>query len=99
MIAGSVCRHLKIVGRGAMGSFQPTSPRVCKGCTTTTLIASNRVPDELYQRVWQQFNETELLNLTYAVVAIKGWNRLAISLRSVPGSYQPQSADVKRSAT
>jgi hypothetical protein len=27
--------------------------------------------------------------LTLAVVAINGWNRLAISFRTVPGSYQP----------
>ena len=25
-----------------------------------------------------------------AIVAINGWNRLSISFRSVPGSYQPK---------
>ncbi len=53
-----------------------------------TLISQNHVPDELYERVRQQFTEAELINLTLAVVAINGWNRLAISFRSVPGSYQ-----------
>jgi len=46
------------------------------------------VPDEVYERVRQQFKEAELINLTLADVAINGWNRLAISFRSVPGSYQ-----------
>lgn len=54
-----------------------------------TRIADNDVPDELYQSVRQHFSEEELVNLTLAIVAINGWNRLAISFRSVPGSYQP----------
>lgn len=56
-----------------------------------TLIARNHVPDELFERVRAHFNEAEIVNLTFAVVAINGWNRLAISLRAVPGSYQPAS--------
>jgi len=54
-----------------------------------TLIAGSHVPDELYEEVRQYFNETELANLTFALVAINGWNRLAISLRTEPGTYQP----------
>lgn len=57
-----------------------------------TLISENHVPDEIYERARQHFTEDELVNLTMAVVAINGWNRLAISFRSVPGSYQPQAA-------
>lgn len=54
-----------------------------------TLIADNRVPDELYEEVRQHFSEQELVNLTLAVVTINGWNRFCISFRSVPGEYQP----------
>ena len=57
-----------------------------------TLISENQVSDELYQRARQQFTEEELVNLSMAVVAINGWNRLAISFRSVPGSYQAKAA-------
>jgi len=57
-----------------------------------TRISENDVPDELYQGVREQFSEEELVNLTLAVNAINGWNRLAISFRSVPGSYQRQPA-------
>lgn len=56
-----------------------------------TLISENHVPDEIYERVRKHFTEDELVNLTMAVVAINGWNRLAISFRSVPGNYQPQA--------
>jgi AhpD family alkylhydroperoxidase len=54
-----------------------------------TLVADNHVPDDLYKGVRQYFNETELVNLTLALVAINGWNRLAISFRTEPGTYQP----------
>jgi len=54
-----------------------------------TLIADSHVPDELYEEVRQSFTETELVNLTFALVAINGWNRLAISFRTEPGTYQP----------
>ena len=56
-----------------------------------TLISTNHVPDELYQRVREHFSEEELLNLSVSVVAINGWNRLAIPFRAVPGTYQPKA--------
>ncbi len=58
---------------------------------TVTRIADTHVPDDVYQRVRTQFNETELANLTLAIVAINGWNRVAISFRAVPGTYQPKT--------
>ncbi len=54
-----------------------------------TLIADNHVPDDLYEQARKQFSEQELADLTLAVISINGWNRLAISFRSEPGSYQP----------
>ncbi|HSH53103.1 MAG TPA: carboxymuconolactone decarboxylase family protein, partial [Bacteroidales bacterium] len=55
-----------------------------------TLIAENDIPDSLYDSVRKHFNDKELVALTMAIVAINGWNRLAISFRTVPGSYNPQ---------
>ncbi len=54
-----------------------------------TLISLDHVPDELYDEVRQHFTEKELVDLTLAVIAINSWNRLAISFRTVPGTYQP----------
>ncbi len=34
------------------------------------------------------FNERELVELTLAIIAINGWNRLAIALRTEVGRYQ-----------
>ncbi|HEX4055064.1 MAG TPA: carboxymuconolactone decarboxylase family protein [Tepidisphaeraceae bacterium] len=57
-----------------------------------TLVSENHVPDEIYESVRRQFSEIEMVNLTMAIVAINGWNRLAISFRIEPGTYQvPQS--------
>ncbi len=55
-----------------------------------TLIAEGPIDDDLYDQTRQYFSEKELVDLTLAIVAINGWNRLAISFRSVPGSYQPK---------
>ena len=52
-----------------------------------TLVAETRVPDEVYERVRQQFSEDELAHLSLAVVAINGWNRLNVAARTVPGDY------------
>jgi AhpD family alkylhydroperoxidase len=61
---------------------------------TLTLIMNNDVPDEIYDRVREHFSEEELINLTLAVVAINGWNRIALPFRAVPGSYEPATAGV-----
>lgn len=55
-----------------------------------TLIADNNVPDDLYAQARQHFSEAELVNLSLAVIAINGWNRLAIGFRAEVGSYQPK---------
>jgi AhpD family alkylhydroperoxidase len=55
-----------------------------------TEIAHNHISDEIYHRVRKHFNEVDLVNLTLAVIAINGWNRLAIPFRMVPGTYQPK---------
>lgn len=62
-----------------------------------TLISENHVPDDVYERVRQHFSETELINLTMAVVAINGWNRIAISFRAVPGTYQAKASTATQS--
>ena len=56
-----------------------------------TLVTDGHVPDEVFEAARKQFNDVELLYLTLAVVAINGWNRISISFRTVPGTYQPAS--------
>ncbi len=54
-----------------------------------TLVAQTHVPDEVYEAVKKEFNEAELVDLSYAVVAINAWNRLAIATRAPAGTHQP----------
>ncbi|MBX6365312.1 MAG: carboxymuconolactone decarboxylase family protein [Gemmatimonadetes bacterium] len=55
-----------------------------------TLISTNDISDELYAQVREHFTEKELVDLTLAIIAINGWNRLAIPFRAEVGSYQPR---------
>lgn len=52
-----------------------------------TLISENDVPDDLYSNARAHFSESELVGLTIVIIAINGWNRLAIPFRTPPGSY------------
>ena len=54
-----------------------------------TWVSWQHVPDDVYQTVRQHFSEKELLDLTMAVIAINGWNRLSIAFRREAGTYQP----------
>jgi AhpD family alkylhydroperoxidase len=61
-----------------------------------TRVTEGHVPDAVYEQARQHFSEQELADLTLAVVAINGWNRISIAFRVVPGTYQPQK--LKKSA-
>jgi len=54
-----------------------------------TRVAQTHAPDDDYKTVRAQFTEPELVNLTLAIVAINGWNRIAIGFRAEAGTYQP----------
>jgi alkylhydroperoxidase family enzyme len=52
-------------------------------------VSQEQVPDNVFEIARKQFSDKELVDLTMAVIAINGWNRLAISFREVAGTYQP----------
>jgi AhpD family alkylhydroperoxidase len=53
-----------------------------------TNVQEGHVPDAVYETVGKVFTEKELADLTLAIAAINGWNRLNIAGRTVPGTYQ-----------
>ncbi len=53
-----------------------------------TLITGGGPSDEVYEQARAQFSEKELIDLNWAVVAINGWNRVSISFRVTPGTYE-----------
>lgn len=58
---------------------------------SVTKISEDHVPDEVYDQVSKHFTEKELVDLTFVVIAINSWNRLAISFRIPVGSYRSVS--------
>lgn len=54
-----------------------------------TLVADKNVPDDIYENANKYFREKELVALTMAIIAINGWNRLAIAFRVEAGTYNP----------
>lgn len=69
--------------------FSPRERAALAWTEAVTLIASESVSDALAERTRRHFTEEELVHLTLAVVAINGWNRLAIPFRTPAGSYEP----------
>ena len=57
-----------------------------------TLVSNGHVPDSVFEEAKAHFSEKEIVDLTYVAAAINVWNRLAISLRAVPGRYRPAAA-------
>jgi AhpD family alkylhydroperoxidase len=59
-----------------------------------TRVGDTHVPDEIYERVAAEFDESELVALTFGVIVINSWNRLAVSFRAPVGSYHPKAVAV-----
>ncbi len=56
-------------------------------CESLTLLPQGGAPDGVYQELAGRFSAEEMVALTLEVVAINGWNRLAVGFRSEVGGY------------
>ncbi len=56
-------------------------------CEALTQLADGGASDSVFQQLEEQFAEEEIVALTLAIVAINGWNRFAVGLRSPVGDY------------
>jgi AhpD family alkylhydroperoxidase len=56
-------------------------------CEHLSLISEAGAPDAVYEKLEESFAAKEIVALTLAIVAINGWNRLAISMRAPVGAY------------
>ncbi len=90
--AGETEQRLYLLSAWRETSFYTEKERVALEWTEAmTLISENDISDELYQRVRNHFGEAEMVALTMAIVAINGWNRLAIGFHTEPGSYNREN--------
>lgn len=93
LAAGETPQRLVALDAWRETPFYTDRERAALGwCEIVTRISDTHAPDEAFEAVREHFNEAELVNLTLAITAINTWNRIAISFRSVPGSYQPRPA-------
>lgn len=53
-----------------------------------TVLTDGFVPDEVYAKAAQHFEDAELAQLIAAITVINAWNRFGVSTRMVPGHYE-----------
>lgn len=66
--------------------FTPRERAALAWTEVLTELPAHGVSDADYAAVSAHFNEQELADLSFAIVGINGWNRLAIGFAAVPGS-------------
>ncbi|HVT32388.1 MAG TPA: carboxymuconolactone decarboxylase family protein [Rhodanobacteraceae bacterium] len=66
--------------------FEPRERAALAWTEALTALSRDGVPDDVYERVREQFSEAEISDLAFAVMAINGWNRVNIAFRTLPGS-------------
>jgi AhpD family alkylhydroperoxidase len=69
------------------------SPRELAALALTeavTVLTDGFVPDAVYERAAEHFDEAELAHLIGAIIAINAWNRVGVTTRMVPGHHRPR---------
>ncbi len=61
----------------------------------TGIAATHDVPDAVYEEARRHFDEKALVDLTLAIVAINGWNRLNVAFRTRVGDYASPHATAR----
>ena len=89
--AGETEQRLYLLNAWREAPFYTARERAALAWTEalTRIADTHDVPDALYDEVRAQFSDREMVDLSLAIIAINGWNRLAIPFRSEPGHYQP----------
>jgi AhpD family alkylhydroperoxidase len=72
--------------------FTPAERAALALTEALTLVAQGHPSDEVVEEVRAQFGDDGLVKLTFAIITINGWNRLAITARAPAGIYQPPVA-------
>lgn len=71
--------------------YTPRERAALAWCESLTLLPQTGAPDDVYAEVAAVFAPKEIVALTLAIVAINGWNRLAVGLRSPVGNHVPRA--------
>lgn len=76
--------HVAIWRESAL--FTPRERAAFAWAELLTTLPAHGVPDDAFAQAREHFSEQELTDLTFAIMAINGWNRISIAYAAVPGS-------------
>ena len=68
--------------------FTPKERAVLALTEAVTQLGDHGVPNAVYDQVSGYFTPEQITQLLMAIVAINAWNRISITTRVTPGSYQ-----------
>lgn len=74
--------------REAADWFTPRERAALEWTETLTLVADERMPEDVYDRAAEQFSPNELATLTLAVATINTWNRFNVAFDTSPGAAE-----------
>jgi hypothetical protein len=89
---------LSLTSEVGVWSYSERERAALEWTEAVTRVADGHVPDEVFASARDHFSEEELVNLTIAVIATNGWNRLNIAFRSEVGDYRPGMFDQPKTA-
>ncbi len=88
--AGETEQRLYLLSAWREAPFYSPRERAALAWTeAVTLVGETHVPDDVYEEARAEFTEEELVNLTWALVVINGWNRMSVAFRALPGDHRP----------
>lgn len=91
--AGETQRRLHAVAVWRESPFFTTAERAALAwAEAVTLVSVDHVPDDVYEWVSKYFSGKALVDLTFAVLAINCWNRLAVGFRVATPLEVPRKA-------
>lgn len=67
--------------------FTPRERAALALTDAVTLVAETNVPDDVWSAAAEQFADDELANLVMQIATINAWNRVAVTARAVPASW------------
>ncbi len=66
--------------------FSPRERAALAWTEALTHLPPGGAPDAVFEEVRAAFDDREIADLTYAIMAINGWNRIGVGFRTAPGS-------------
>jgi AhpD family alkylhydroperoxidase len=69
--------------------YDPTERAALALAEAVTQVSVDQVPDDVWAEAASALTPEQIAAVIAVTVAINGWNRIAISTRMAPGTYEP----------